>query len=626
MFNFLKKKKKNIDTSDIKNFNNILKIIEDFIVFEDFDKASKAIMEIISKENESFNYYIENIKEKEKSIEIKKFKQKLQKIEKLKILNDKKKKEYQIRSKQKKQKEEIKNLTNKVKEYLQEWNFDEAIYFVNTYLEKNSSDIKILNIWNNLKKTITKELEKYKDQKKKEIKKDTLKEAQALIWEITLTSSDIKKDNNSFYQNIKNKFNFYLNFKKRYKEKKLLDDVNLLLQSKKEKDLAVAEAKLKLVHSWSSREIRDEKISWYDIYWKILWADKVTWDSLWVSSNKKEHIFFIWDATWHWIKAWFTIWQLNKYFWDFSKKLKLENLILEINNLLKQDLKSWNFITSIFFNINNEEKNKVFFVWMWHEPIFVYRNTTKEVEKIIPWWLAAWIRLIKDISNIKKKEIILNDWDVLIAYTDWIVEAKNSDWEMYSIDRIWKKLKEFSMYKNTSLEEIYEKFLLDLKTFTWWKWNYLDDVTILLLKRDKSKDILKTDSQVEELLLKKNIDKKYKKKFLWKTLEEIKWEIEKSQKENALKNIIKSLDLLYTTWELTKLKTESIRYIKEWYIHKKINFYLKKAIDNESIFKQKQKNQKIRDKYQVLNDLYKKWDFETVINEISNIISKNWNI
>ncbi|MBW7954622.1 serine/threonine-protein phosphatase [Candidatus Gracilibacteria bacterium] len=626
MFKFFKKKKKNIDTSDIKNFNNILKIIEDFIIFEDFDKASKGIMEVISKENESFNYYIENIKEKEKNIEIKKFKQKLQKIEKLKILNDKKKKEYQIRSKQKKQKEEIKNLTNKVKEYLQEGNFDEAIYFVNTYLEKNSSDIKILNIGNDLKKTITKELEKYKEQKKKEIKKDTLKEAQALIGEITLSDNDIKKDKSSFYQYFKNKFNFYLTFKKKYKQKKLLDDVNLLLQSKKEKDLAVAEAKLKLVHSGSSREIRDEKVSGYDIYGKILGADKVTGDSLGISNNKKDHIFFIGDATGHGIKAGFTIGQLNKYFGDFSKKLKIENLILEINNLLKQDLKSGNFITSIFFNINDEEKNKVSFVGMGHEPIFVYRNTTKEVEKIIPGGLAAGIRLIKDISNIKKREIILNDGDILMSYTDGIVEAKNSDGEMYSIDRIGKKLKEFSMYKNAGLEEIYEKFLLDLKIFTGGKGNYLDDVTILLLKRDKSKDILKTNNQVEELLLKQNIDKKYKKKFLGKTLEEIRGEIEKSQKENALRNIIKSLDLLYTTGELTKLKTECIRYIKEGYIHKKINFYLKKAIDNESIFKQKQKNQKIRDKYQVLNDLYKKGDFETVITECSNIISKNGNI
>ena len=44
------------------------------------------------------------------------------------------------------------------------------------------------------------------------------------------------------------------------------------------------------------------------------------------------------------------------------------------------------------------------------------------------------------------------------------------------------------------------------------------------------------------------------------------------------------------------------------------------------MFKIKQKEQKMRDKYNVLLELYKKWDYETVINECSNIISKDWSI
>lgn len=626
MLKFFKKHKK-IDTAWLKNFNNILKVIGDFIIFEEFEKASKAIDEVLHKENDSFKYYIDNVAEKEKNEEIKKFKEKLKKIEKLKDLNDEKKKKYQIKTKQKKQKEELKNLNKQVVEYIQNWSFEEAIFFVNSYIEKNPSDIKILNLWSDLKKLITKELNKYKEKKQKEIKKDTLKEAQELIWEIiTSKEGKNKNKNTNLITNLKEKFNFYVNFKKRYKEKKLLDEVNLLIQSKKEKDILSAQAKLAQVHSWVSREITNEKINWYDIYGKILWADKVTWDSLSFSKNKNEYNFFIWDATWHGIKAWFIISQINKLFQDLSKKLKLENLTMEINNSLKQDLKSGNFITSIFFNIDESSKNKVNFIWMWHEPIFVYRNDTKKVEKIIPWGLAAWIRIIKDLNTIKRKEIILNDQDILVTYTDWIVETKNPNWEMYSIDRIWKKLEEFWRYLKSSPQEIYDKYIEDLKNFAWWNSNYNDDVTILILKRDKNKDILKKDSDLEWIILKENIDKKYKKKFTWKTIEEIREEILRAQKEQALKNILKSLEIFYTTWELPKLKTECVRYIKEWYIHKKINFYLKKALDNESMFKQKQKNQKIRDKYEILKDLYKKWDYENVIIECSSIISKNWNI
>ena len=54
------------------------------------------------------------------------------------------------------------------------------------------------------------------------------------------------------------------------------------------------------------------------------------------------------------------------------------------------------------------------------------------------------------------------------------------------------------------------------------------------------------------------------------------------------------------------IKQEAIKYIKQGYIHKKINLYLKKAIDNETKYKVEQKNQKMSSKYLVLTELYKK--------------------
>jgi hypothetical protein len=151
-------------------------------------------------------------------------------------------------------------------------------------------------------------------------------------------------------------------------------------------------------------------------------------------------------------------------------------------------------------------------------------------------------------------------------------------------------------------------------------------VSIILIKRDKEKDILENDDIVQEILVQEWLPKTKKIKAKGKTLEEVRNEIEKVKKESALKNIIRSLDILYKTWEIPKLKQDAIRYIKEWYIDKRINFYLKKALDNENDFKIKQKNKKIEDKYNVLRELYKKWDYETVIIECSNIITKDGNL
>jgi hypothetical protein len=89
---------------------------------------------------------------------------------------------------------------------------------------------------------------------------------------------------------------------------------------------------------------------------------------------------------------------------------------------------------------------------------------------------------------------------------------------------------------------------------------------------------------------------------------------------------LKILESLYYTWEILKLKQEAIKYIKLGYIHKKNNLYLKKAIDNETKYKVEQKNQKMSSKYLVLTELYKKWDYQTVITEIEEIISQDGNI
>lgn len=614
--------KKKIDTQKIKNFNNALKVVEDFVLLEDFEKASLALKEIRNKEDESFRKYIETIEEKDKKKEIDLFKSKISRIDTLKEKVEKKKQEYDNNIRKKKKTLEKKNIENLIKEAIWKKDFIKAWQLATDYLEKNQDNLEVINYVNKIKKELLKLTEKEKKKQEKEIKKDALLEAKQLIWEIQYDVNEGKtKEKKNFFTSLKSKFNI----RKKLKEKRLFDEITILLQAQNAKSDLEAKAKLEQVHLWLSKEIEWEKINWYDIYWKIMWADKISWDALWFWKNSKWYNFFIWDATWHWVRAWIIVSNLTKKFNETSKKLDIKNIVLEINNSLKQDLKSWNFITSIFFSINKEDTQKVEIVWMWHEPLFVYRKNKKIVEKIIPWWLAAWIRIIKDTSSIKEKEIFLEDWDIILSYTDWIVEAKSEDWVMYSIDRVWEKFLELARNEKSDLKTIYNLFVEDLKKFAK-KSNFNDDVTILLVKKDKNKEILEKQEQIEEVMIKEWLYKNYRKKIKWKTLEEIQEDIKKIQKENAVKWVIKNLEALYKSWEMSKLKQDSIKYIKEWYIHSKINYYLKKALENENIFKIKQKNKKIQDKYNILKELYKKWDYQTVINECSNIISKDWNI
>jgi serine phosphatase RsbU (regulator of sigma subunit) len=363
----------------------------------------------------------------------------------------------------------------------------------------------------------------------------------------------------------------------------------------------------------------------YDLYWKILWADKISGDAFGIFESKNRYHFFLWDATGHGIKAWFIVTLLSRLFNKHVKSNNLQNLTYEINNGLKQDLQSRNFITWVFFEVSKEAVNMIDFVWMWHEPILVYREKEDKVEKIIPGWLAAWIRMIKNKEDIKTKAITMQNNDILMVYSDWIVENKNPEWEYYGIERLQKVFHKIAAF-DKDINRIYEYIISDVQLFRWWS-SFLDDASILILKRNENKDLQEHGSQyLSDVSMREWLKKDDMKKLEWKTKEEIRLEIENIKKEKETKRIIKSLENLYYTWEVLKLKQEAIRFIREGFIHKKINYYLKKALANEKKYKIEQKNIKLKNKYNVLEQLEKKWDYDTVIREIEDVITRDGNL
>jgi len=212
-----------------------------------------------------------------------------------------------------------------------------------------------------------------------------------------------------------------------------------------------------------------------------------------------------------------------------------------------------------------------------------------------------------------------------MTYSDGIVEAKDHNWNFYGLERLQEKFLEVAKYE-TNINNIYDYLIEDVKLFKWGK-SLLDDTTILLVRRNILKDIIWEDSVVlKEISAKEWLNFQQRKRLSWKSREEIDKELGKIKKEKETEQIIKNLETLYLTWEILKLKQEATRHIKNGYIHKKINYYLKKAIANESTHKIKIKNQKMQSKYTVLTELYKKKDFSTVIREINEIISSDGSI
>ena len=626
----------------IKKFDDAIRSIKTLIALSEWDKAREAIEDIKKIEKKSFDDLLikiekwlrtnqnEHLFESQKKKQYKIFTKKIEQLNKLLIELEKKEEKYNKNLEEKKFEIKFKRIKQEVELLRKTWKNPEALNLLKHFLEDYPSNPKVIRFYNKNKEIILKNIEKIKQKENEKVKKSIKEEAEKLIWKTINFDNNQEEDDKdnkklNFFNKIKEKINFYKTLREKIKRKKLIDEVSLLITENKNLNSEIAKKKLEHIHQWLIKEIWTSEIVWYNLYWKILWADKISWDTFGFEQSRNKYNFFLWDATGHWIKAGFIVTLLTRLFRQNAKKQTLAELAMSINNGLKQDLKSRNFITGILFEINKKYNDIVQFVGMWHEPMLIYRAWENKIEKLIPGWLAAGIRIIKDINQIKIKEIYLEDWDIILTYSDWVIEAKSNKWEYYWLNRLKDTfLKICQIEKDT--RKIYKYIIDDLISFRWWA-AFDDDVTILLLKRDKQLDLLDENSEIiKKLKFKERLEKKELKKLVWKNKQQALEELEKIKKEKQLKSIIRNLKKLYHLWEFLKLKQEASRYIKDWWIHKDINFYLRKAIDNELKYKINLKNKKLEWKYYVLEQLYKKWDYDTVIREIENIISNDWDI
>ena len=597
--------RKKVIPKNIKAFTEAMKAINVYILLSEWEKAKQAINEIEKKEQESLNVILDKVR-KDNSKESKKIKNEIikensEKIKKLLKIKEKlniKERKYLKNEEKERFKIKFKIIKDEIEILIWNKKNSQALKLLKNFLEEYKNKSIVINFYNKEKKIILKNIEKERSKYEDKVKQNAKTEALNLIWETVKDEQNNKqiqkkkkKKKLNIFQFFIKKLNFYKKLKENIRKKKLLDEINILIDENSKVKNNIAEKKLENIHKWLIKEITNNKIIGYELYWKILGADKISWDTFGLYDNKEKYVFFLWDATGHWIRAWLIVTLLSRLFNKYVKNNTLRSLVYEINNWLKQDLQSRNFITWIIFEINRKENSKIKFVWMWHEPMFIYRAKKQNLEKIIPGWLAAWIRLIKDKANVKTSNIEFDNEDILITYSDWAIENKNSNWDYY-----WIKQFQESILKITSLttnvNKIYEHIINDIKSFRWWT-NFDDDVSILILKRNTLKDIQNVKSEyLKNLTIKEWLKNKDVKKLVWKTKEEISTELKKIRKKKEIERIVKNLENLYYTWEILKLKQETIRFIKKDYIDKRINFYLKKAIDNETKYKIEQKKHK----------------------------------
>ncbi len=628
---------KKIDVETIVDFEWAIKWITFFINTKDWEKAKLWIEEVRKKEEKAFYLLYDKIDlEKEKKKQKDLYSKKVIQIDKLADKLEKQENIYIQEQEIEKFKVKFKQIKKKLDELIWSKKYYESMELINSFFEENKEIVVVIKFYNKWKNIIQKKIKAAEIKKDKEISKNIRKEAEILIWEnINFGNDNINNADNvnntsktNFFSWFFSKINLYKRIKNKLKEKQLIDEVTLLIDTQNEVDELSKKSKLESMHNGLIKEIDNDRLLWYDLFAKILWKDKISGDTFWFTEDDTTYKFFLWDATWHGIQAGLIVTLLTRLFHKFSKNNFLEKVVFEINNWLKQDLKSWNFITGIFFEIDKTNLDNMKYVWMWHEPILIFRKSTLKVEKLVAWWLAAWIRLISSIDQVKNRNIKLLNWDIIFVYSDWIVESRNMDRKLLGVDWLSAIVeKQCINFVKWKIVDLYNSIIEDVKSYRWWSTNFFDDATIFIMKRNTDKDLLDRDSvYLKDLTMREWLSRKNIHELEWKTKEEIEQKLQKIRREKQLKLVISNLEKLYITWEVLKLKQESIRYIKEWFIHKKINWFLKKAISNERQYKINLKSQKMKSKYAVLRELLKKGDYNTVIKEANEIIASDWNI
>lgn len=641
-FNLNKKKQPEL----IKWFKEALEWIKTYENIKDYKNVILAIRELILKHKSLINYNEELIKKLHviESSNIEEVSKKAkEKIKKIRILSFELSKrliflEKRLSINEQKNKAEIEEYRRKV----QEKEYKIQVKEIKTYL-KQKEYLKALSLWKKIaydfpnKKEAIRLLTKVQNtynkiklNEEKNIKK--VQKVDKILSDIWVDlSNDIK--NKWFFANILMKHD---EWKRKRRDKK--DNLKRLKTlSELDKILTrswtinnIDEVKIKnkdffsIINTWLTKDIEWFELQWFNIFWKIIWKDKIIWDTFWFNQvDGSRVVFYIWDATGHWILSWFVVATLSKIFFDNSKKLKVfKELFLKLNNELKEKIKWKMFVTSIFFEWDFV-KNTLSCIWAWHNPIFIYRKNENKIEKFTAWWLPLWVRLINNVSSIKINEIELHDWDIALVYTDWIAETKDITGNMYGFNRLEESFLKASR-NSLGPKKIQEQILKDANEFKW-NLSFDDDVTLIVFVRDKNKDLISNKAELEKILQESNI-KKTNIQIKNTTKQEVIDKIKKEKYDRELKIRLQRLDRLYKIWEFIKLKQDALIYYKEWFVHDKMKFYLEKAIWSEQKVLIKKQEDKLQKKYAVLLDLYKRWEYDIVVKEAIDVIFKNWKI
>ena len=191
--------------------------------------------------------------------------------------------------------------------------------------------------------------------------------------------------------------------------------------------------------------------------------------------NDRESIFTINDVSGHGIPASLIMSIFRTIFvYRVKKDKNLVTTINHLNDMIADTTDSNHYVTSFTCHIDVRQ-NRLYYLNAGHNSPFILRG-----EEIILLDKGAMPVGMFPGTSYNIVEVSLEARDLLVMYTDGIVEAENPDGEQYSLDRFICFIKS---HREISAEEMKEAFILELKNFIQ-NDRFEDDVTFILVKKE----------------------------------------------------------------------------------------------------------------------------------------------
>ncbi|MEJ2518942.1 MAG: SpoIIE family protein phosphatase [Desulfuromonadales bacterium] len=155
-----------------------------------------------------------------------------------------------------------------------------------------------------------------------------------------------------------------------------------------------------------------------------------------------------------------------------------KEMLKELNEFLHDDLSKAELFITLFYLHYHPETRQISYASAGHSPTLLWQSATEECARLDPEGLIIGVKKNFPYEQQSQK---LAPGDVVLLYTDGLIEAANSDQELFGEARLAELLKE---NHHLQPEQLIKQIFEQVELFTGHQ-NFLDDVSMVVLQVEK---------------------------------------------------------------------------------------------------------------------------------------------